>query len=89
LIAIAVGALEKAKIGPRSFVYSEKEMLEKAVFEFSETEDFIQAAESFLILYQFKNYDLLLMPPSFPYGGMENTFELFSKFIQLDVLTFN
>jgi leukotriene-A4 hydrolase len=85
LIAIAVGALEKIQIGPRSFVYSEKEMLEKAKFEFSETEDFLKAAESFLIPYQFKNYDLLLLPPSFPYGGMENTFEIFFKLTILDV----
>jgi len=73
LVAISVGKLEKIKIGPRSFVWSEKEMLEKSKFEFSQTEEFIQIAESFLIPYQWKQYDLLLLPPSFPYGGMENT----------------
>eukprot|EP01080_Neovahlkampfia_damariscottae_P005822 gene5822-9645_t len=73
LIAIGVGKLEKIQIGPRSVVWSEKEMLEKSKFEFSQTEEFLKIAESFLIPYQWKNYDLLLLPPSFPYGGMENT----------------
>lgn len=48
-------------------------MLDKGVYEFSQTEDFIKAAESFLPKYRWETFDLLLLPPSFPYGGMENT----------------
>jgi leukotriene-A4 hydrolase len=72
LVAIAVGDLEKRSIGPRSHVWSEPCMLDKAEYEFSETEDFIKAAESFLPAYGWGTYDLLLLPGSFPYGGMEN-----------------
>ncbi|XP_042225073.1 leukotriene A-4 hydrolase-like isoform X1 [Homarus americanus] len=72
LIAIAVGALESRKIGPRSLVWSEKEYVEKAEFEFSETETMLKTAESLCGDYVWGQYDLLILPPSFPYGGMEN-----------------
>jgi len=72
LVAIASGALESRSIGPRSRVWSEKEFVDKAAFEFSQTEDFIKAGESLLGPYVWGQYDLLVLPPSFPYGGMEN-----------------
>eukprot|EP00117_Sycon_ciliatum_P029733 scpid48813/ scgid23597/ Leukotriene A-4 hydrolase; Leukotriene A(4) hydrolase len=72
LIAIAAGKLYGKKIGVRSNVWAEKSVVEKAAFEFSETEDFIQAAEKIVGPYQWGQYDLLVLPPSFPYGGMEN-----------------
>ena len=72
LIAIAVGKLESRKIGPRSHVWSEKEYVEQAAFEFSETEEFIQKAEELCGPYVWGTYDLLILPPSFPFGGMEN-----------------
>jgi leukotriene-A4 hydrolase len=72
LIALAVGKLESAVIGPRSKVWTEREMLNQAVYEFAETESFIAAAEQFLPKYSWGVYDLLLLPPSFPFGGMEN-----------------
>ncbi|XP_074645095.1 leukotriene A-4 hydrolase-like isoform X2 [Tubulanus polymorphus] len=72
LIAIVVGAIESRKIGPRSHVWSEKEMVDKAAHEFAETEQMIQTAESILGPYVWGIYDLLVLPPSFPYGGMEN-----------------
>ncbi|CAG5085510.1 Oidioi.mRNA.OKI2018_I69.PAR.g10912.t1.cds [Oikopleura dioica] len=72
LVAIASGALESREIGPRSRVWSEKEFVDKAAFEFSQTEDFIKAGESLLGPYVWGQYDLLVLPPSFPYGGMEN-----------------
>lgn len=73
LVALAVGNLEKRQIGPRSSIWTEPEMIEKGAFEFSDTEDFIQKAESFLPKYVWGTYDILLLPKSFPYGGMENT----------------
>jgi len=74
LIALAVGALESREIGPRTRVWSEKSMVDAGAFEFAETEEFIQVAEKVLgCPYLFSNtYDVLLLPPSFPYGGMEN-----------------
>ncbi|CAL8278208.1 leukotriene A-4 hydrolase [Gadus morhua] len=72
LIAIVVGALESREIGPRSLVWSEKEFVDKAAFEFSETENMLKTAESLVGPYVWGQYDILVLPPSFPYGGMEN-----------------
>jgi leukotriene-A4 hydrolase len=72
LIAIVVGDLVSRDIGPRSKVWSEKETVEEAAFEFDETEKMISLAEELLGPYVWGVYDLLILPPSFPYGGMEN-----------------
>lgn len=72
LIAIVVGALESRELGPRSHVWSEKEYVDKALHEFSETENMIKVAEELLGPYVWEVYDLLVLPPSFPFGGMEN-----------------
>ncbi|RXN25703.1 leukotriene A-4 hydrolase [Labeo rohita] len=72
LIAIVVGALESREIGPRSRIWSEKEYVEKGAFEFSETETMLKTAESLAGPYVWGQYDVLVLPPSFPYGGMEN-----------------
>ena len=47
-------------------------MVKEAAFEFSQTEDFLHAAEKLAGPYKWGRYDLLCLPPSFPYGGMEN-----------------
>jgi leukotriene-A4 hydrolase len=72
LIAIAVGALQSRKIGPRSHVWTEKEMIEESAYEFAETEKMLSVAEELMGPYEWGVYDLLVLPPSFPYGGMEN-----------------
>ncbi|XP_044744226.1 leukotriene A-4 hydrolase [Coccinella septempunctata] len=72
LIAIAIGALESRKIGPRSHVWAEKEIIEESAFEFANTEHQLQTAEAICGPYVWGIYDLLVLPPSFPYGGMEN-----------------
>ncbi|XP_062374163.1 leukotriene A-4 hydrolase [Sardina pilchardus] len=72
LIAIVVGALESREIGPRTRVWSEKEYVDLAAFEFSETESMLKTAESLAGPYVWGQYDVLVLPPSFPYGGMEN-----------------
>ncbi|KAF7646003.1 hypothetical protein LDENG_00195120 [Lucifuga dentata] len=72
LIAIVVGALESRRVGPRSHVWSEKEFVDKAAFEFSETELMLKTAEDLVGPYVWGQYDILVLPPSFPYGGMEN-----------------
>jgi len=72
LIALVVGNLASAELGPRSRLWTEPEMLEKASYEFVETNDYLQTAEQLVSEYVWKRYDLLCLPPSFPYGGMEN-----------------
>jgi leukotriene-A4 hydrolase len=72
LIAIAVGDLESRDISPRCRVWSEPIVVDKVQYEFAETEKFLAAAESLTCPYQWGRYDVLCLPPSFPYGGMEN-----------------
>ncbi|KAJ3359275.1 Leukotriene A-4 hydrolase [Allomyces javanicus] len=72
LIAIAIGNLEGIEVGPRSTVYSEPEMVEAAAAEFSEVEKIIEVGEKLVMPYEWGRYDLLVLPSSFPYGGMEN-----------------
>ncbi|KAL7571749.1 hypothetical protein ACA910_002844 [Epithemia clementina (nom. ined.)] len=73
LIAIAVGQLERKEISSRCALWSEPAIADIAANEFSETEDFLRTAESIAgISYVWGRYDLLCLPPSFPFGGMEN-----------------
>lgn len=72
LIALVVGQLESREVGPRTKVWSEPSVVEAAAFEFANTEEFLRVAEDLLIPYQWGRYDLLVLPGSFPYGGMEN-----------------
>ncbi|XP_054623454.1 leukotriene A-4 hydrolase isoform X2 [Dunckerocampus dactyliophorus] len=72
LMALVVGSLESRKIGPRTTVWSEKEFVDRAAQEFSETERMLQTAEELVGPYVWGQYDILVLPPSFPYGGMEN-----------------
>ena len=72
LIAIAAGDLVSRQIGPRSHVWSEKEYVDKAAYDFEDTETMLQKAEELCGPYVWGTYDILVLPPSFPYGGMEN-----------------
>lgn len=72
LIAIAVGDLEFKAIGDRTGVYSEPAMLEPSVKEFEDTQAMLEATEKLFGEYRWDRYDLLILPPSFPFGGMEN-----------------
>ncbi|ORX89777.1 hypothetical protein K493DRAFT_232463 [Basidiobolus meristosporus CBS 931.73] len=72
LIALVVGELEGIEIGPRTTVWSEPSMVKKCAEEFVDTEDFITVGEQLLTPYEWGRYDLLVLPSSFPYGGMEN-----------------
>ncbi len=72
LIAIAVGDLAFRELGPRTGVWTEPAMLDKAAAELADTEKMITAAEALYGPYQWGRYDLLVLPPSFPFGGMEN-----------------
>jgi len=73
LLAMAVGELAKRDISERCAVYSEPAMVEVAANEFAQMEDFLKIAEVLAGMpYVWGRYDLLCLPPSFPYGGMEN-----------------
>ncbi|HJZ13454.1 MAG TPA: M1 family metallopeptidase, partial [Acidobacteriota bacterium] len=72
LLALAVGDIEFRSTGPRTGVYAEPAVVEKAAWEFAETEKMLQAAERLYGPYRWGRYDLIVLPPSFPWGGMEN-----------------
>ncbi len=72
LLAIAVGDLTFRPLSPRSGVWAEPSLVERAAAEFVDTEKMIVAAERLYGPYRWGRYDILVLPPSFPFGGMEN-----------------
>jgi len=72
LMAIAVGDIEFQSIDNRTGVYAEPSMLKKSAWEFAELGKMVNAAEKLYGPYRWGRYDVLVLPPSFPYGGMEN-----------------
>ena len=72
LIALAAGAIEERVISDRCKVYGEKELVDKAAEEFDGIENYIQLAEAYVSPYVWGEYNLLILPSSFPFGGMEN-----------------
>jgi aminopeptidase N len=72
LIAFAVGDFETRRLSHRSAVWAAPELVDRAASELSGVETVLVAAESLFGPYLWGRYDLLVLPPSFPYGGMEN-----------------
>jgi leukotriene-A4 hydrolase len=72
LLALAVGDLAFQSLGPNSGVWAEKPMLEASAYELADTPAMITAAETLYGPYRWGQYDVLVLPPSFPFGGMEN-----------------
>ena len=72
LLAIAIGEIDSRALGPRTGVYAEPERIEAAAYELADTEKMVAAAESLYGPYRWGRYDMLVLPPSFPIGGMEN-----------------
>ena len=72
LLAIAAGDLVFEPIGERSGVWAEPEMARRAATEFADTEEMMRVTEALFGPYRWGRYDILVLPPSFPYGGMEN-----------------
>jgi aminopeptidase N len=72
LIALAVGDIAFRSLGPRTGVYTEPSMLDTAASEFADLEKMVSTAETLIGPYRWGRYDLLVLPPSFPFGGMEN-----------------
>ncbi len=72
LIALAVGDIAFRPIGKNTGVYAEPSVVARAANEFVEVDKMIAAAEKLYGPYRWGRYDLLVLPPSFPFGGMEN-----------------
>ena len=72
LLALTVGDLEFASTGRNSGVYAEPAMLEKSVWELNTMQSMIDSAEQLYGPYAWDRYDVVILPPSFPFGGMEN-----------------
>ncbi|AXB56399.1 hydrolase/aminopeptidase [Flavobacterium fluviale] len=72
LMAIAVGDMEFKAIDNKTGVYAEPSVLKSAAYEFAELGKMVIAAEKLYGPYRWGRYDVLVLPPSFPYGGMEN-----------------
>ncbi len=72
LLALAVGDLEFRKLGERTGIWAEPATLDQAAAEFVDTDRMLTAAEARFGPYRWGRYDILVLPPSFPYGGMEN-----------------
>lgn len=73
LIALAVGDIQFRALGPRTGVYTEPAMMDRAAYELADTEKMVEAAETLYGPYRWGRYDVLVLPPAFPFGGMENT----------------
>ena len=72
LIAMAVGELAYKPVSKRTGVYAEPSMVEKAAWEFADMDKMVQTAEELYGKYRWDQFDVLVLPPSFPFGGMEN-----------------
>ncbi len=72
LIAIGVGELAFRATGDRTGVYAEPSVVESAAREFEDTEAMMRSAEALYGPYRWGRYDILVLPPAFPFGGMEN-----------------
>lgn len=72
LLALTVGDIAFKPVGARSGVYAESSVVEKAAWELDGTEKMIEAAEKLYGPYRWERYDIIVLPPSFPFGGMEN-----------------
>ncbi|NJM25437.1 MAG: M1 family metallopeptidase, partial [Bacteroidia bacterium] len=72
LLALAVGDIAFQKISGRTGVYAEPGMIDQAVWEFADLEKMVSATETLYGPYPWHRYDVIVLPPSFPFGGMEN-----------------
>lgn len=72
LLALSVGDLKFRKISSRSGVYAEPSLIDTAAWEFADLEKMISGAEELYGSYRWDRYDVIVLPPSFPFGGMEN-----------------
>jgi leukotriene A-4 hydrolase/aminopeptidase len=72
LLALTIGDISFKAISERTGIYAEPSVLEKAAWEFADLEKMVAGAEDLYGKYQWDRYDVIVLPPSFPFGGMEN-----------------
>lgn len=72
LLALAAGDFDFRAFDSRTGVYAEPQTLEKAAYEFAELPKMLEVAEKLYGPYEWEQYDVIVLPPSFPFGGMEN-----------------
>ncbi len=72
LIALAAGEIAFRRVGPRTGVYAEPAVVDRAASEFADMEKMLSVAESLCGRYAWGRWDVIVLPPSFPFGGMEN-----------------
>jgi leukotriene-A4 hydrolase len=72
LVALVVGELESKDLGRRTRVWAEPSIIKAAAWEFEEVENFVNVGEQLFGPYVWERYDFVVLPKSFPYGGMEN-----------------
>ncbi len=72
LIALAIGDLKFKPLSAHTGIWTEPAMLDKSAWEFAGLDKFVSAAEGLYGPYRWGRYDVLVLPPSFPFGGMEN-----------------
>lgn len=72
LIAIAVGDIRYQALSDNCGVYAEPGMIEASAKEFEDLPSMMQTAERLFGPYQWDQYDVIVLPYSFPFGGMEN-----------------
>jgi aminopeptidase N len=72
LMALAVGNLEYHKTGEETGIYAEPATMEKAISDLEDLQSFLETAEELYGKYRWDQFDVLILPPSFPFGGMEN-----------------
>jgi len=71
-MALAVGNISYRSLGPITGVYAEPELIEAAAYEFADMQNMVDTAEALYGEYRWGKYDVIVLPPSFPFGGMEN-----------------
>lgn len=72
LMALAVGDLKFKSIDTRTGIYAEPIAIDKAAWEFADMGKMVSSAEKLYGPYRWGRYDAIVLPPSFPFGGMEN-----------------
>ena len=72
LMALAVGDLNYHKTGDETGIYAEPATMEKAIADLEDLQSFLETAEELYGKYRWDQFDVLVLPPSFPFGGMEN-----------------
>lgn len=79
LIAIAVGDLVYRPLGDRVGVITEPSQIDAVAWELDTLQTLLDETEKYLTPYIWGNYSILILPPSFPFGGMENPLLTFAS----------